>query len=68
MPQYETNTMRICTMDADGVQYDASAPVKPRWSNAGGTEQFSVREHCAELSSDVPWQVSFFSILHGLLV
>jgi hypothetical protein len=35
MPQFVTNTMRLCTRDAAGkVSYDATVPVKPRYYNA----------------------------------
>lgn len=54
MPQLETNTMRVCTTDADGVQYDAAVPVKPVWPGKN-EEAFSPNEYCAPSSSDVPW-------------
>ena len=55
MPQYETNTMRVCTKDANGTQYDAAVPAMPKW--ASGRETFSDKEHCSEYGSDVPWSL-----------
>lgn len=55
MPRYITNTMRICTRDAANVQYDATVPVKPKYTN--DTEQFSDDEHCSDNPFTTPWFV-----------
>lgn len=55
IPQFETNTMRICTLDAKDVQYDAAVPVGPKWKGAANT--FSQTEYCSQSSSDVPWSL-----------
>lgn len=65
MPQYETNTMRICTRDAEGVQYDATVPVKPKWttsSSSSNKESFSATEYCSESASDVPWSLDDMAV------
>jgi hypothetical protein len=52
MPQYDANTMRVCTTDASNAKYDPAAPVKPKWAG-----NFSSTENCAPLSTDVPWSL-----------
>lgn len=55
MPQFDANTMRVCTVDSTGVQYDPAAPVKPKWLYSANN--FSSQEYCAESSTDVPWSL-----------
>lgn len=52
MPQFDANTMRVCTSDAEDATYDAAVPVKPKWKG-----DFSSTEHCAPFSTDVPWSI-----------
>ncbi len=54
MPQFVTNTMRVCTRDAAGAAYDASVPVKPLYNNTSfdGSEEL-----CSESPFDVPWSL-----------
>ena len=54
MPQFVTNTMRVCTRDAPGAAYDASVPVKPVYNN---TLFDSSEELCSESPFDVPWSL-----------
>jgi hypothetical protein len=35
MPQFVTNTMRLCTKDAANASYDASVPVRPIYRKEG---------------------------------
>ena len=63
MPQFVTNTMRVCTLDAaDDVEYDATVPVLPRFQN--GKESFSSQEHCSETPYDVPWSIDSLEVVH----
>jgi hypothetical protein len=62
MPQFVTNTMRICTRDASSkLAYDASVPVSPRFYNStAGSFSLnpdfeSTQEHCSASPYDVPW-------------
>lgn len=61
MPQFVTNTMRVCTKDAANAMYDATVPVKPVYKNAsapGGRSTspvFESDEHCSESPYNVPW-------------
>lgn len=55
MPQFVTNTMRICTVDSVNVTYDATVPVKPRFNN--GVEEFSSEEYCSDSPYEVPWSI-----------
>lgn len=65
MPQFVTNTMRVCTRDALGAMYDATVPVKPLYrgnGSSGGnhsstTPVFGDDELCAESPFDVPWSM-----------
>jgi hypothetical protein len=61
MPQFVTNTMRLCTKDAINVEYDATVPVLPRWTT--GAEAYG-DEHCSENPYEVPWTVEDKSIAH----
>jgi hypothetical protein len=66
MPQFVTNTMRLCTKDAANASYDASVPVRPIYRKEGSpgasattttTPSFGgpESEHCSESPYDVPW-------------
>lgn len=67
MPQFVTNTMRLCTKDAANAaaagggppMYDATVPVKPLYRTNGSatttTPIFSDEEYCSESPYDVPW-------------
>lgn len=52
MPQYVTNTMRVCTSSQSGVEYDPSVPVTPKTSSP--TEMYG-EEQCSENPFDTPW-------------
>jgi hypothetical protein len=54
MPQFVTNTMRLCTRDAANASYDATVPVKPRYANST-TPTFEDAELCSSSPYDVPW-------------
>jgi len=63
MPQFVTNTIRLCTKDAANAAYDASVPVSPLYyarqngsANSYTTSPvFEDIEHCSESPHDVPW-------------
>lgn len=61
MPQFVTNTMRLCTKDASNVAYDASVPVAPVYYNGSNSSsystnpQFDTQEQCSGSPFDVPW-------------
>lgn len=56
MPQFVTNTMRLCTRDAANASYDATVPVKPLYSYSGTMPSFdSSPELCSSSPYDVPW-------------
>ena len=58
MPQFITNTMRVCTRDAPGATYDASVPVKPLFYNSSVLPTFEgAEEMCSETPFDVPWSM-----------
>ena len=58
MPQFVTNTMRVCTRDALGASYDASVPVRPMYSGNASIPSFgNDNELCAESAYDVPWSL-----------
>jgi hypothetical protein len=61
IPQFVTNTMRICTKDATGVQYDATVPVKPTWDD--GVETYG-DEYCSQDPYEVPWTTDDPSVTH----
>jgi hypothetical protein len=52
MPQFVTNTMRVCTRDAAGASYDASVPVRPVYSAFNASEEL-----CSDSPFDVPWSL-----------
>lgn len=60
MPQFATNTMRLCTKDAAAnAAYDASVPVAPVYytnsSSYTTNPQFDSQEQCSESPYEVPW-------------
>ncbi len=64
MPQYVTNTKRVCTKDALDARYDASVPVQPTYYACNSNDSTSARstipafedhEHCSSSPYDVPW-------------
>ena len=62
MPQFVTNTMRLCTKDASNASYDASVPVRPLYGHdassphsATTTPTFEEQELCSLSPYDVPW-------------
>ena len=58
MPQFVTNTMRVCTRDASGATYDAAVPVKPLFHNSSVLPTFEGSEEmCSETPFDVPWSM-----------
>ena len=57
MPPVVTNTMRVCTTDSEGVEYDASVPVMPTNGSWGN-------EECAESPFDVPWTIDDRTVAH----
>jgi hypothetical protein len=62
MPQYLTNTMRICTKDAKNARYDATVPVKPTYSSSLFFERtttpiFEDQEYCSASPYEVPWSL-----------
>jgi hypothetical protein len=62
MPQFVTNTMRLCTRDAINASYDATVPVKPRYrknanSDYSETPTFDEQELCSSTPYDVPWSL-----------
>lgn len=67
MPQYITNTMRICTKDALNAKYDATVPVKPIYnaatnvtsssSSSSTLPHFEDEEYCSDSPFDVPWSL-----------
>jgi hypothetical protein len=54
MPQFVTNTMRVCTRDAINVEYDATVPVLPKWNDLDNTYG---EEYCSTTPYEVPWTV-----------
>lgn len=63
MPRSVTNTMRLCTVDSVNVEYDATVPIRPRFSG-NGFEQFSSTEYCSETPYEVPWAVDSRDVTH----
>lgn len=68
MPQFVTNTMRVCTRDAADAQYDASVPAMPRYyDSTSSTYQTASsnpehvwdgsEEYCSDSPYDVPWSM-----------
>lgn len=56
MPQFLTNTMRVCTRDSSyDVQYDAAVPAKPRFPDGTTTPSYEDEEHCSASPYDIPW-------------
>lgn len=53
--------MRVCTKDAQGIEYDAAVPVKPAFKDG---ERFYDQEHCSESPYDVPWIIERQDITH----
>jgi hypothetical protein len=69
MPQFVTNTMRICTREASSkVSYDAAVPTAPRFYNATSGQYSanpdfeSAPEHCSDSPFDVPWSLEDVSV------
>jgi hypothetical protein len=60
MPQFITNTMRLCTKDAANSSYDATVPARPRYgTNASApsatTPVYDAEELCSSSPYEVPW-------------
>lgn len=60
MPQFVTNTIRLCTKDAANATYDPYVPVKPLYGSAGTNPTFAEGdgdEMCSTSPTDVPWSM-----------
>ena len=61
MPQFVTNTMRLCTKDALNASYDATVPAKPLYKTSSSawttTPTFDSQEQCSDSPYDVPWSL-----------
>jgi hypothetical protein len=57
MPMAITNTMRMCTADSLGAQYDATVPVRPKYGNASAGDAIPYEEEvqCASSPFETPW-------------
>ncbi len=62
MPQFVTNTIRLCTKDASNAAYDASVPVAPLYYHLNSSSytaipKFEEQESCSDSPHDVPWSM-----------